>query len=172
MAQQPNAVLDPLASFRAALGRIGFSIPAQDALNRNGFNAMFNLMIYSKDQIKRVCTVIREDPVNPIPMSMEQEQLLTAMRHWAKTRVHTNRDIDPELFTCDVAISEAIKMVNVTEEVISENETDVKMPEKFKLTSKWIVFSETVDTYINRLRGQGRIPLNYVIVPGTQYETE
>ena len=105
-------------------------------------------------------------------MSMEQEQLLTAMRHWAKTRVHTNRDIDPELFTCDVAISEAIKMVNVTEEVISENETDVKMPEKFKLTSKWIVFSETVDTYINRLRGQGRIPLNYVIVPGTQYETE
>jgi len=167
-----------LAGFRAALGRIGFSIPAQDALNRNGFNAMFNLMIYSKDQIKRVCTVIREDPVNPIPMSMEQEQLLTAMRHWAKTRVHTNRDIDPELFTRDVAISEAIKMVNVTKEVISEKESDVKMPEKFKLTSKWIVFSETVDTYLNRLRGQGGIPLNYVIrtidipVPGTQYECE
>ncbi len=69
-------------------------------------------------------------------------------------------------------------MVNVTEEVISERESDVKMPEKFKLTSKWIVFSETVDTYLNRLLGQGGIPLNYVIrtidipVPGTQYETE
>jgi hypothetical protein len=93
-----------LAGFRAALGRIGFSIPAQDALNHNGFNAMFNLMIYSNDQIKRVCTVIREDPVNPIPISMEQEQPLTAMRHWVKTRVRTNRDIDPELFTRDVAI--------------------------------------------------------------------
>jgi hypothetical protein len=87
MALQHNAVLDPLAGSRAALGRIGFSTPAQDALNRNGFNAMFNLMIYSKDQIKRVCTVIREDPVNPIPISMEQEQLLAAMRHWVKTRV-------------------------------------------------------------------------------------
>jgi hypothetical protein len=69
-------------------------------------------------------------------------------------------------------------MVNVTEEVISERESDVKMPEKFKLTSKWIVFSETVDTYLNRLLGQGGIPLNYVIrtidipVPGTQYECE
>jgi hypothetical protein len=178
MAQQPNAVLDPLAGFRAALARIGFSIPAQDALNSNGFNAMFNLMIYSKDQIKHVCIIIREDPVNPIPISLEQEQLLTAMRHWVKTRVRTNRDIDPELFTRDVAISEAIKMVNVTKEVISEKESDVKMPEKFKLTSKWIVFSETVDTYLKRLCGQGRIPLNYVIrtidipVPGTQYETE
>jgi hypothetical protein len=52
------------------------------------------------------------------------------------------------------------------------------MPEKFKITTKWIVFSEAVDTYLNRLRGQGRIPLNYIIrtiedpVAGTIYETE
>jgi hypothetical protein len=178
---QIGAAVNPqeqLAAFREALGRIGFSPLAQDALNHNGFNAMYNLMIYSKDQIKRVCTVIREDTLNPVPISMEQEQLLTAMRNWVKTRVRTNRDINPALFTRDVAIAEAIKMVNIAEEVQSEKESDVKMPEKFKITSKWIIFSESVDTYLNRLRGQGRIPLNYVIrsvetpIPGTQYETE
>ena len=52
------------------------------------------------------------------------------------------------------------------------------MPEKFKISSKWIVFSEPVDTCLNRWRGQGRIPLNYIIrnveapTPGTQYQTE
>jgi hypothetical protein len=40
---------------------------------------MYNLMIYSKDQIKQVCTVIRDNLTTPIPISMEQEQLLTAM---------------------------------------------------------------------------------------------
>lgn len=118
-----------LAAFQEALGCIGFSVPAQDALNHNGFNGMYNLMIYLKDQIKRVCTVIREDTLNPIPISMEQEQLLTVMRHWVKTRVCTNRDISPILSTRDVAIAEAIKMVNIAEEVQAEKESDVKLPE-------------------------------------------
>jgi hypothetical protein len=69
-------------------------------------------------------------------------------------------------------------MVNISEEEKTEKESDVKLPEKFKISTKWIVFSEAVDTYLNRLHGQGRIPLNYVLrtietpVPGTQYETE
>ncbi len=75
--------------------------------------------------------MIREDPTNPIPISMEQEQLLTAMRHWVKMGVCTNRDITPELFTREVAIAEAIKMVNIAEEIISKKESDVKFPEKF-----------------------------------------
>jgi hypothetical protein len=180
---QPAAVPPPnpavlLIEFRAALGRIGFVPDVQDALIDHGFNSMYNLMIYSKEQIKRVCNVIREDPLNPLHISMEQEQLLTAMRHWVKTRVRTNRSIDPILFNRDVAVNEAIKMVNIAEEIISEKESDVKMPDKFKLTSKWIVFSEALDTYLNRLKGQGRIPLNYIIrsneipIPGTIYATE
>jgi hypothetical protein len=35
-----------LASFRAALGHIGFNQVAQDALNQHGFNGMYNLLIY------------------------------------------------------------------------------------------------------------------------------
>jgi hypothetical protein len=62
-----------------------------------------------------------------------------------------------------MAVAEAIKMVNQAKEVALEKDTDVKAPEIFKLNTKWIVFAETVDTYLNRLKGQGRVPLNYVI---------
>jgi hypothetical protein len=172
----PNPLLVPdpaaqLVAFRAALGRIGFTIPVQDALNEHRFTGMYSMMIYSKDQIKRVCTVIRECPVNPLHISIEQEQFLTAMRHWVKMRVCTNCSIESNLFTRDVAIAEAIKMVNIAEEIISEKESVVKLPEKFKLSSKWIIFSEALNTYLNH-------PLNYVIhtlalpQPGTTYDTE
>jgi hypothetical protein len=152
-----------LASFRAALGRIGFNQVAQDALNQHGFNGMYSLLIYSKEQIKTVCKVLRERTVDPLNVSLEQEQFPTAMRNWVKTRVRTNCPIDADLFTRDVAIAEAIKMVNQAEETVLEKDTDIKAPEKLKFASKWIIFSESMDTYLDRLKGQGRVPLNYVL---------
>jgi hypothetical protein len=177
VAANQNAV-DPqqqIASFRAALQRIGFNEEAQVALSLHGFNSMYNLLIFSKEQIKRICKVLRDEP-NPLPISVEHEQLLTAMWHWIKTRTRLNQDIDSELFDREVAISEAIKKVNIEEES-KVTDAELKMPEKFKLTSKWTYFAEAVDTYLNRLKGHGRIPLNYVIqnveVPeeGTVYAT-
>jgi len=171
--------IDPqqqIARYRAALGRIGFNEEAQIALSLHGFNSMYNLLIFSKEQIKRVCKVLRDEP-NPLPISVEHEQLLTAMWHWVKTRTRVNQDINPELFTREVAISEAIKMVNIEEES-KATDAELKMPEKFKSNSKWTYFAEAVDTYLNRLKGHGRIPLNYVIrnveIPedGAQLATE
>ncbi len=68
-------------------------------------------------------------------------------------------------------------MVNIEEES-KATDAELKMPEKFKLNSKWTYFAEAVDTYLNRLKGHGRIPLNYVIrnvkIPedGAQFATE
>jgi len=66
---------------------------------------------------------------------VEHEQLLTAMWHWVKTRTRVNQDINPELCTQEVAILEAIKMVNIEEES-KATDAELKMPEKFKLNSK------------------------------------
>jgi hypothetical protein len=121
------------------------------------------MMIYTKDLIKHVCTVVSECPINPLHIRIEEEQVLSAMWHWVKTRVCTNHSIDPNLFTKDMVIAELIRMVNVNEEVTAERKSDVKMPEQFKLTFKWIIFLEAVDIYLNQLKGQGRIPLNYII---------
>ena len=45
------------------------------------------------------------------------------MWHWVKARVRTNQDIDPHLFTREIAVMEAIKMVN-TEDEAQENMDD------------------------------------------------
>lgn len=111
-----------LLAFRAALGCISFTPAQQDALNEHGYTNMYNMLIYSKDQIKHVCMVICERTVNPLNITMEQEQFLTAMRHWVKTRAHTNQDIDSALFTREVAVAEAITMVNIAKQPESEKE--------------------------------------------------
>jgi hypothetical protein len=71
---------------------------------------------------------------------MEQEQFLTIMHHWVKTRVCTNRDIDPRLFTRETVIAESIKLVNIAKDMTTKKELDVKMPDKLKATTKWIVY--------------------------------
>jgi hypothetical protein len=77
-------------------------------------------MIYSKKTVKGVFKVIRA--VNPIAISMEQEQFLTAMQFWVKSRGRTGCDI---FFTHDIAIAEVIKMVNIAEEsVITKKESN------------------------------------------------
>jgi hypothetical protein len=119
------AAAKQLVLFNEALGCIGFDPDAQDALNQHGFNSMYNLLIYSKEQIKRVYTVLRERPANPLNKCLEQEQFLTAMRVWVKTRIRTNRTIDPQLFTRDIAVSKAIKMVNQAEEATTDKESDL-----------------------------------------------
>jgi hypothetical protein len=119
------AAAKQLVLFNEALGCIGFDPDAQDALTQHGFNSMYNLLIYSKEQIKRVYTVLRERPANPLNKSLEQEQFLTAMRVWVKTRIRTNRTIDPQLFTRDIAVSKAIKMVNQAEEATTDKESDL-----------------------------------------------
>jgi hypothetical protein len=124
---------------------------------------MQDLLMFQKEQIARMCKTIRERDVNPIEINMCQEQMLETMRYWVQHRVHANLPVIPNLFTLEVATQEAINMVVSLEET-KEKEPDVKMPDKFTLTSKWITFSEAFSTYLNRLKGTtSKIPLNYVI---------
>jgi hypothetical protein len=77
-----------------------------------------------------------------------------------------------------VAQEEMIKMV-ISIEKLTKKEPDVMLPDKFKITTKWIVFSEAILTYLGRLKGTAsKIPLNYVLHdnevpdPNAIYETE
>jgi len=69
-------------------------------------------------------------------------------------------------------------MVNIFEQPESEKESDVNIPEKLKLRTKWIAFAETVDTCLNHLKGQEHVQLHYIIqtiadlAPGTLFDTE
>jgi hypothetical protein len=97
-------------------------------------------MIYSKKTVKGVFKVIRA--VNPIAISMEQEQFLTAMQFWVKSRGRTGCDI---FFTHDIALAEVQDGQYCRRKC--HHQERVKRPDRFKFTMKWIVFSEALDTY-------------------------
>ncbi len=166
-----------LVAFRAALLRVGFTPALQDAIVAQGITSITDLVMFQKDHIKRICKLIRERPIDPIDMNIRQEQMLETMRYWVQTRMRANIPINPTQFTLAVAREEAMKLVYETEES-TEKDPEVKLPDKFKLSSKWIIFSEAVNTYLNRLKGVSKIPLNYIIRdieiprPGVQYVTE
>jgi hypothetical protein len=136
-----------------------------------------DLLMFQKDQIKRICKIIREHPQNPIELNIRHEQMLETIRFWMQSRIRANLPVNPALFTLVLAREEAIKMVNALEEA-TEKDPEVKLPDKFKITSKWIIFSEAVNTYLNRIKGVARIPLNYIIrdneipIIGAVYTTE
>jgi hypothetical protein len=44
-----------LVSFRAALGRVGFIVPMQDAIVMQGLTSIQDLLIFQKEQIKCMC---------------------------------------------------------------------------------------------------------------------
>ncbi len=152
-----------IVAFRAALGRVGFTPVMQDAIVAQGLTRMQDLLMFQKEQLGRMCKTLRECAANPIDINMRQEQMLETMRYWVQHRVRANLLVIANLFTMDVAIQEAVNMVVALEET-KEKEADVKLPDKFTLTSKWITFSEAFSTYLNRLKGTtSKIPLNCVI---------
>jgi hypothetical protein len=134
-----SVIMAETLAFRSALARIGFQPPLQDAIVAQGITSLVDLLMFQKDQIKRLCKVIRERAVDPLEINMRQKQLLETMRFWAQARVRANLPLNAALFTLALAQTEAMKMVSALEET-AEKEPDVKMPDKFKLTSKWIVF--------------------------------
>ena len=78
-------------AFRAALGRIGFTIPAQNAISmEQGLTTIDSLALPGKNEVKHVCKIAHEEP-NPIPVPFMQGQLLDVMRYWVKTRIRLGR---------------------------------------------------------------------------------
>jgi hypothetical protein len=167
------------AAFQAALGRIGFSAAAQAAVVSQGFVNVALLGLMTADQVKQFCKLIREDPVNPIPINMLQQQMLLAFRFWVMNRQRLGLAVNANEFMAIQVFEQAQQMVRLQEdEAVADKETVAKLPDKFKETSKWKVFAELMETYLSQLKGSGRVPLNYVIrkraapIPGTVYATD
>ncbi|MGH3053755.1 MAG: hypothetical protein ACRDL7_02100 [Gaiellaceae bacterium] len=91
-----------LAAFCDALGRIGFDGQAKDAVVNQGFVTIDDLNVLGKDDIKRVCKIIR-DGDDKISVPFMQEQLFEAMRYWVKTRTRRGINTSATLFNRSTA---------------------------------------------------------------------
>ncbi len=56
-----------------------------------------------------------------------------------------------------------IRACMIKDEARADKELTAKMLDKFKLPSQWKVFSEAMQTYLEKLKGTGCIPLSYVV---------
>ncbi len=55
-----------------------------------------------------------------------------------------------------------MKMVNELEEA-QEKKPDPKLPDKFKINSKWLLWEEAMMNYFNQVTGGSGAPLSYVL---------
>jgi hypothetical protein len=170
---------DNIQSFQDALGRIGFSVEASEAVVAQGFVSMALLGLVTADQIKQLCKLIRKDPTNPVPINMLQQQMLLATRRWVVNQQRLGLLVDADEFTAIMAYEQSQVMVLLQEdEATSEKESVAKMPDKFKQPSQWRVFAEMMETHLSQLKGSRCVPLNYVIrkqavpIQGMTYQTD
>ena len=90
--------------------------------------------------------------------------------------MHLGLPVDADMFTLEVVEVFGQKMLAEYED--KDADIDVKTPDKFIISSKWSVFKEGFETYLNSQKGHGTIPLSYVIQvldvvdPLETYETE
>ncbi len=152
-------------AFRAALGRIGFSAEAQNAVTDEGMGGIANITQLArlhKDQIKRVCKVLRD---NEVPVSVMAEQMFEAMRYWVKQRLRLQQPVASALFTEEVA-EETAQRFAIAQDELAAKATDkegLKMPDKFKHGTNFRVYDEVMDTYLNQFLGVSNVPINYVV---------
>ena len=96
-------------ALRGALERIGFSEDARNAVtdpDLGGITAIGQLARLQKEQIKRICKVIRDAE---IPISVMSEQMFEVMRYWVTQRVRLQLPVIAAAFTNEVIEETALK---------------------------------------------------------------
>ncbi|MGH7974029.1 MAG: hypothetical protein ACREBR_00785 [bacterium] len=149
-------------AFRAALVRIGFDASSQNAIVSRGFTRMSDLNLVGKDDVKRICKIIKDN--DNIVIAFMQQQSLEAMRYWVSSRTRRGIDTSANLFNRDVADEQIEKMLVDFSEASDKTDISPKtMPDKFKNEGNWTIFKDALNTYLSQIKGGDRIPLNYVI---------
>ena len=152
--------------FNEALQCLGFTAAIRIALNNQGLTTLQSLLYYQKDQIKRICKIIRnhDENVDAQDINMLKEQWLITLRNWTLKRQKMNLPLDADLIPLNLIQAEAMKMINELEEAEREkNQSDPKLPDKFEAKTKWSVWQDAFMNYLSQVKGASGAPLAYVL---------
>jgi hypothetical protein len=81
-----------------------------------GFSNVALLGLVMADQIKQVCKLIQEGPVNPVLINMMQQQILLAFHYWVVNRQCLGLPIDADDFTAAIALEQSLLMACLQED--------------------------------------------------------
>ncbi len=152
-------------AFRVALMQIGFDAPRAEAIiELSGCLYVAMLGLLSASQITKLCKRISTRTDNPLAITSIQEQMLLALRFWIVNRQRMQLQINVAEITLALIMAQAQVMNQELEEAEkADKEITAKMPDKFKIATSWKIFSEALETYLGQLKGQGNVPLKYII---------
>jgi hypothetical protein len=154
-----------LIALRLALGRCGLDRAAQESVIAIGgmvHVAMFGMLAAA--DIARICKVMHTRAIDPIMITVMQEQLLQGMRFWVTNRQRLGLPVEAEDFTTATAFTQTALMMQMAEDKArTEKDQIAMMPEEFKKASEYKLFEESFEAYLGLLKGTGRIPLSYVM---------
>jgi hypothetical protein len=147
-----------IASFRAALDRLGFSQAATEAMIANGFNTTEDTLNLTDKDIEQVLKIIRTGPPVVVVPFLAQKRLKT-FSFWATRRRRLGESITAHHFTNPV-LEQYTNMMNIVDK---DDDTAVKAPGEYEKDTKWKAFKEGMIAYLNALKGRHNILLTYVI---------
>ena len=156
------------AAIRTALGRIGFSVEARNAIvNEQEINTLEELRLLDDDAVSSLCRVVRRPGghiVNQagnniadygIKVSMRAETNLKLACYWLRHKERVSRDVAAADFTLDNVRS--ITQLRVSEEAHED-------PEPPTVNIKdWAKTFDALKDYFRSCLGETGIPLAYVI---------
>ena len=164
---------DLAQAFHEALMLIGLTDLAAREIQDQGLDSILSLLMLTENDVKQMVKVLRD---NGIIVPYMAQQRLQVMRYWTKHLTHLGLPVDADMFT--LAVVEVFGQKMLAEQADKDVDINVKPPDKFMIGSKWSVFKEGFETYLNSQKGRGTIPLSYVIRvsdvvnPIEMYETE
>ena len=152
--QAPDPAAAQLA-LNTALGRCGLNQAAIDAVvTIGGIVHIAMLGMLGTSDIACICKVARTRVVDPIMITVMQEQLMHGMRFWVTNCQCLRLPIDADEFPTATAFAQMALMTRTLEDDAREEKDQVaKMPQKFKKAVEYKVFAESLDTYWGLLKG-------------------
>jgi hypothetical protein len=105
------ANLAALAAFSTVLDRIGYTQQQSDTIiETTGWRNIAMLGLLTIDQISKICKRLESRTVDPIRITMVQEQLLLKLRFWVANNQRLRLPLVAEDFTMITALNQVQKM--------------------------------------------------------------
>ena len=143
-------------AFHQALMWIGFTNLAAREIRGQGLDSILSLLMLTENDVKQMIKVLRD---NGIIVQYMAQWHLQVMHYWMKQTSHLGVHVNADMFT--LAVVEVFGLKMLAEQADKDADIDVKPPDKFIIGSKWSVFKEGFETFLNSQKGHGSIPLSY-----------
>ena len=168
-----NAQRAENTAMKNCLMRLRFPENSALAVVQNGISSAQDLAHLDKDDVRRLCKLVREDE-NTVPFSAEKH--MQTLRWFCQQS--SNRNVEVSITNYTLAMCREHATAKQQAETLRAVQDTVPSPEKFENVESFMPWMEGFDTWTYRKIGLNNVPLCYITRdeidpnPDALYETE